>query len=397
METINLYDKLGITSIEKRNEFRFKDIKNLIDACGDSDVELNLRYIKILEKGSEFSDIITDKRTHFVVYNDDELYEYIKFIATVSGINPDDKVRHVVNKVTVERVRVDESERYYNVFKEMLEESGNSTLAIGQRFSIMGSYYMVKGLLRVLEENKDKHITVDVNGVSIADAQIAELSEGVYKLLENGYNIDVLTSNARLKNTIETIMNTCNSGVETAEDKYNLLMKSFPIGTAGILSTFSSRADNRDPLGRGNNGNPVSSLPAILVGYNSECAEFIVYKYNTFQKKSDWEEEHDGEKHPGIMSEKKRVKLTELGICGYCVGKKYQFNIPIQFGKEGLQRTYGYDPVSNMWVTKFVPIASYMMMVFNDWGIKYNSELLMDAIRISKRNLDNAGIKYSKN
>lgn len=395
MKVIKLYDKLGVNIIEKRNEFRFKDIKNLIDACGDEDVELDLRYIDIQEKGSEFSDIITDKRVHFVVYNE-ELYEYIKFIATVSGENPKDKVRLVENKITVEIVRPDESDRYYNAFKKALEESTDNTIVVGNLFSIVGSFYIIKGLVRVLRENKDKEVVVDINNVSLADNQVKELAEEVYKLVEDGYKVNVLTNNDKLRVIIESIITTCGSGVNTSKDKYELLRNEFKIGTAGVLSTFSSKADNRDPLGRGNNGVPVSSLPAILVGFTDEYAEFITYKYATFQTHRDYREEHDGEDHPGLKAEKKKVKLDDLGICAYCIGKRYHFNLPIQFDKVGLQKIYDYDFIAGTMVVKYIPLASQMMRVFNDWGIEYDNESLMDSIKISKMNLDKAGVKYSR-
>lgn len=399
MVTISLNKLLGINTIDVSNNHRFKQIKAELNKYPvDEEIVLDFKYMEIKDnQNSDFSDIITDNRVKIIIYNDRDLYGVVSFITKLAGNNDTNKVTHIINSIAPDKSKTEkEIDRYTEKFKQVVTVEDEKVLVIPVKkvVSFIDRDSIILGILGVIDQFNELYSSfiLDLNNIEMADDQIHVLATHLYNLNMNGKDVNIRVNNERLRSQINTFIEIGKNGYLSTGEKIKLLESEFYENTAGTLTTYVS-SGKKDVFGRTGNGEVATNLPAIFVGIEGDNAVFKVFKLETFCKQYDYEFNHNNEAHPGLKFEMKKVPISQLGICAYCIGSRYHFSLPVQFGKDGLQTTYKDN--GDRVIRIVVSLPQHMMMVFNEFGEKYHWHTLAACIKITKDNLKRAGIQIS--
>lgn len=397
--TLKINDMLGISTIGYSNTRRFGDIKQELNKYApDDEIILDFKYVNIEDTHSDaFKDLITDRRVKFIIYNNKELQTIINFIAIMASDDvPKDKVTLIENIGTTEKLnsKVEkEVERYLLNFEANAQIVDDTyCINVDNVVSFIDRDSILDAIFALIDRKKDTHkkFRLKLGCISIANEQIKVLAKRICKYLEilgGRDNLRFNSNNAALDLDIEQIISTTKQENLSPKDRANVLLNELGINTVGLLISYVN-SNKKDMHGRRGNGQIATSLPCKFIGIQDDCAIFKVFRANTFKTKEDYREEHDNEELLEMASYTKTVELSELGICNYCGGSSYHFNLPVQWGEEGYQYTYYWQ--GNGLNRIKVTLPQFFMMVLDCWGEKYNYEVLVDCIKISKNNLRNS-------
>lgn len=394
---IKIRDILGdITTINNSNSHRYKEIKQVLDGVGDEKVILDFRYIELNkpEVNQDFIDIVNDERVSIRLHNDADLYKTIMFMLILSNIDTEGKVENIIHTIEAPRDRWDiEKERIFNfINKTYVLEDGIGKIKLCDEISVINRNTYVEGIRDVIEAHKNETNKFELHtyGMEIVKIQLDSISSLIVELLSNGIELQVLTSDDEVEKIVKTYLNLGKNKNLSIEDKIKLLDDIIPLKTAGMLTTYV-KSGKKDIFGRSGNAEVATTLPAIYLGHDGEFAYFDVFRERTFSRRLEYELRHDGEEHPGLLHQEKKVKLKELGICASCIGSRNHFNMPLQFDKQGMQKVYVDSADEDLKVIE-VSFPQYMKMVLDDWDIDYNVTEMFSSIKVTKDKLRAQGI-----
>lgn len=398
MVEINLHKLLGISSIEVANNQRFKQIKEkLSEYPADEDITLDFRHFYIKDtKNPDFYDIVTDKRVKLVLY-DREQYNLIRFICMMAGMDASTKLTlNIITMPGEESKEVKETRRYKERLRENTvksEDRSTATIYVKNAFGYIDRAQTLNALFDLIDDLYNEgcsKVVANLEDVQIyGDTKKKEVASKIKDILKSGKDFEIKINDDELSKVITGLIELYKSGRMNNKQKYELLIKEFPVKTAGLLVTYKSSA-GKDIFGRTGHGEIATNLPAIIEEIHESEVIFRTFRVNTFETKLDYMVNHDNEEHPGLMSDIKIVPIDELGIGAYCVGSRYHFNLPVQFDKRGYHQVCKHNGYRIDRHT--VSLPQHMSMVFNDFDVEYNDDNMSASKRITKEILKKKGL-----
>ena len=393
---VNVRDVLKTSVINEKNKHKYEVLRKIIDSCPDEQVVLDFSMIIVDAKGEALADIVTDNKTFLIIKNDKDFYGYVRTLCTILGIDVSKKCKFTQDAAPVVQdktaVKIEET---YHKMRSILEDAddGFKVLKLRKMYSNCGeNTYIVASILKVCDEYSNTGIIVDLCNVNFNKEKLEKLIKEIISRVQNkSSKIKVLSDN--YKNEIETIAEISGSGVNTTSDKMMYLDNNVAPGTVGILSKFSSRKSDKDMFGRGGNGQPKVSLPALYIKHDDKYAYFKRYKHAEFKRRYDYYALNE-EEHPGLKYEIIKCPLSELGIYATCIGTSWQFTLPVQNDENNMVPTSWFDGERTH--SSLVTLPQYIMMVLNEFHEKYNIAELQECIAISKKILREKGVKFNR-
>ena len=214
--------------------------------------------------------------------------------------------------------------------------------------------------------------------IHIHDSVLEKLIVFTEELRLEGLEFEFLSDNKDMMDRYHASYVYVNSKYLTVEDKIKIISNIIPKHTVGMLARYkSSRA--LDKFGREGSGEIIICRAAIFLGFKKVGdvvnAVFLEFNGNTFYTKDHWYLDNDGEVLKRLEKNIVSMDIEDLGIYNKFLGKKYHFMEPIQTDSEGYTTMYKLDENGRVKHEK-VSIPERIKLVLDDWGIKYNKELL---------------------
>jgi len=388
MTTIMIKDLLdGITTLSKRNQHRFKDIKRKFDTI-EGDIIADFSEVDLVspEKLPDFIDLLKDERVTFKIYEDEELYRKLNFTLLMIGMDVNKKLIHVRDETEVPEIVDEQLMSAMRVVESTYRfEDGVGYVDIAGRLSVLTRNYYFEAIRNVIEghTSETSHFVIILNGVSLQEFNIKTIADIIVSFDGRGITVEVDDDDEDHMRVLQTNVN-LGINVNMSNTKKYEIMREIPEFTAGIFTTYKN--GKKDSFNRSGNGERATSLPARYIGCNKSHASFEVYRKKTFCKRVQYQmEEH--EQHPGLDYYVAKVPYDELGFGQFFLGSKYHFNLPIQLKKQNVFNVAVHNSENELDYKK-MNLPEYMASIFEDFNVQYDKEMMAKSIFITDKNIN---------
>lgn len=408
MREVNFKEILAVDNISQEKSWmkvyeKLKDIKE--------DILINFDGVNVVEpwRFKTFQMLLTkNPHIYFTFTNKEDIVSKLHMSCIINGVNTD-RVRSVIIKK--ERVKTAEELKIEKKGKEIAEhfeiENNVAIIKIYDLYSQLhnsGTIAYIKSAIKEINGEKEiKEFVIDLGNISVQLNVLKYLATMIIDYESDGISIAVDTISEQIAKDIKLFLHQCKN--EVYNDKFKRLNKirsAISVNTPGIFLRYkSSRA--LDDFGRHGKGEVVSSRIAILrkirviskksnTSDDLKDARIIVYidTYNSdyFYTKLHWMLEHDNEELNKLHVDRYEVDIEELGFCDDFIGSKYHFMLPIQKDKKESKPVLVGLNENGRNIKKICTIPERMKLVFDDWGVVYNKEILDKSIELTRKRLE---------
>lgn len=342
----------------------------------------------------EFKKLLKNPLVHMKFVNCEDIVRRLKIMCVVEGLDHS----HILNEVIeLPKEKTAEEKKIERIGSELVDlfeiEGDKAKFRVSQKYSQMHSTntlnYINYAIDKLIETKEIKNITIDMNGVTVLKNVIELLADMIVRYKKNGINLQVNISDEESVNNMKLFIHQATNKMYNTNERKNALKQVMEKNTAGILVKYK-KSKALDEFGRQGNGEVVSSRIALYMGIKmtdsgQPVAMIKSFNNNYFYTKQHWMVEHDNEVPTSLHDEDLEISMEELGYGDLFLGSQYHFMAPVQQNlNENRVVIKGLDDDGrNIKVNCTIP--ERIQLVFDDWGIKYDSEALEAAIVETKK------------
>lgn len=400
MKVVNVYDTFKITQISKYNHDIWPKMRELVEA-ENAPVIFDFEEVELVEpwNNEEFKQFFSNPNVRMRVYSSEKLRDTINLMC-MFGNMPEGRVENV-DEVVYEGPTV--MDKQQNAFVQRLKqhffvEKGVAVLNICDIIDQIGSGSTVEALESAIQEYHNdtgvNDFVVNVESIFIQINIIEKLADIIGKFLSKGISLIINSDDADTAGKISIYQCVAGTNRLNPEDKVEIFKDLIPMNAVGMLTQYK-KTKGKDEFGRCGNGRPLSCRPAIFKGFiqNDEghFAIFTVFNGNTFMTRMDYENDHDGESHPGLQITKQKINIDEIGLCDKFMGSLFHFTLPIQYRPEDTTTSYHVADDGSVEIRE-KKLPEFIKDVLDDFDIPYDEMTLIHSIGETTRFL----AKYKK-
>lgn len=343
-----------------------------------------------------FKQLLKNPFVNMKFTNNEEIVSKIKMLCILDGL---DESRIVNEEVELPRVKTSEEKKIEKYGTDLIPYFKNRgevyEFDVTQKYSQMHSTNTLNYIRYAIDriaENGNSNFLINIGTVSIQPNVLKELSEMIVK-----YNSEGITLNVNLENE-EDIKNMGLLMHKSTENFDELKKADFfrnnsskLIGMVGLLLKYK-KSRTVDEFGRHGKGEIISSRIAVITDvfmYGTDTATICVDSYNDnyFYTKQQWIVEHDNEEPDCLHKDSLEIDSSQLGFHDLFLGSKYHFLKPLQKDlSENRKVIIGINSDGTN-KKKICTIPERIKIVFDDWGVEYNKELLDEYIEQTNNKL----------
>jgi hypothetical protein len=360
---------------------------NLIGIDKDTWIVFKNVRLKDPSTSTYFKQLLKENEHIYVRFiNADEIMNSMRITCIFMGIEPNRIDNVVIETVKPEtpqeqKLRVNGTEMY----KSFKVDKGTSTATFDfnkkyPQLENSQSIAFCRYAIDILIEEGIKTFNLIIGDLSTSDAVLAAVAKLIYEYDKEDIAINVdINSQDRIKVLKLYLFKLNNKPISTAE-KLNIAKELVHNGTPGLLQRYK-KSKALDDFGRQGNGEVLSCRISVCRGFNDLTSEIIfdTYDDNEFLTSIHWSDLNDNEVASDIQPERVTIPIDEIGICDKFLGSRYHFMYPIQRNKDENVKVRYIDNDDSVKVTD-ATIPERMKIVFDDRGIKYDSEQLDEFI-----------------
>lgn len=341
-----------------------------------------------------FQKLVRLPNLHFAFINSEQLVNRLKIMFIMEDLD----VSRIENiEVAVPHVKTPEELRLEklgtNVFNNFKVDNGCASLDLENMYSQLGSPntfdYVKFAVDKMIDEQGIKEFYLNIGGISAVNRVLELFAEMQIDYKRNGVNIDInITDEENLKN-FGLFSHQIRNARYTPELRAKYIIKFLKkhVNMPGMLIQYKkSRA--LDEFGRQGKGEKIMSRIAIIRGISGGTVRIETFNNNYFYTHQHWMVTHDNQVPTELKTDIKDVKIDELGFCNEFLGSRFHFMEAIQRDKaESTKVIYSItDDGTNL--SKLCTIPERMKIVFDDWGIQYDKDMLDRAIKLSNESVN---------
>lgn len=372
------------------------------DALGDlqEDVEIDFANINVVDPWQcpEFKKLLRNKHVHMVFVNSESMVNRIKMMCIIDGLD-ETRIRNRVVEVPKEKTPEEKKiERYGNELIPIFDitPDGAAVLELEKRYSQIQSTNTLNYIDYAIREihktqGLDKFI-LKIGKLVILPNVLHVIADMMVQYESEGFHLLVDCDDKETQNSMGLFIHIATTNKYNAKERRSAIINNLKSNMPGMLIKYK-KSKALDEFGREGKGEVVSSRVAIfrkLKQSNSGQAVAVieVFNNNYFYTVEHWMVEHDYEEPTSLHSEVLEIGLEELGICDLFLGSKYHFLLPIQQKESETQVVIKEVDEDGKNVKVRCTIPERMKIVFDSWGIKYDSESLDKSIEDTKNYLE---------
>ncbi|MEM4385677.1 MAG: hypothetical protein QXD03_03925 [Candidatus Anstonellales archaeon] len=382
MERVRVKDIYVYDTISRNNDKAWELISEAIKDKGE--VVLDFYGIELLEPwGNDvFKQMVVRYPIKMVVYNNKNLCDSLNALGYLLS-----KSYNICENVVIEAPKVlspaeKKIEMVANQLKGYIEAcNGGCVLHVNRRFSQLESLESLKYIKRAIEMLNNEigvnNLILQLRGMLIQDSVIQGFVGMVNEMGNVGINI-VLDMDDVVANKYKLFRDKYLNESLTLKDKLDILKNNLVPGMIGVIERYA-KTRGKDSFGRYGGGNAIYRKVAIFRGFVQSGSNiklvFDTFENSTFYTKEHWMIENDGEELGKINIKKVEVAISELGYDSVgLIGSLYNLYDLNKF-YDVMVDVYR---VNNLGYSEklVVPLPVKIKMVLDDWGVKYNVELL---------------------
>lgn len=374
------------------------------DALGDlqEDVEIDFANINVVDPWQcpEFKKLLRDKHVHMVFVNSESMVNRIKMMCIIDGLD-EKRIRNRVVEVPKEKTPEEKKiEHYGNELIPIFDitPEGIAVLELEKKYSQIQStntLNYVDYAIREIHKTQglDKFI-LKIGKLVILPNVLQVIADMMVQYESEGFHLLVDCDDKETQNSMGLFIHIATTNKYNADERRLAIIKNLKLHMPGMLIKYK-KSKALDEFGREGKGEVVSSRIAIFRGLKQSnsgqtMAMIEVFNNNYFYTIEHWMVEHDYEEPTSLHSEVLEIALEELGICDLFLGSKYHFLLPVQQKESETQVVIKEIDEDGKNVKVRCTIPERMKIVFDSWGVKYNSESLNKAIEDTNDFLEKA-------
>lgn len=396
MKVIKVKDLFSVTQITASgmSDHIWIKLQELANEC-DEDIEFDFEEIELERpwNNTEFKKLMSNERVYLRVYLAETIKKTIDMMCNFANwksgrVINDEPVSDIILPTKTKNNDID---RIYNIIKPHFHiENGIADIVLYDCIDQIGSRDSIEALQRVIMDiHNDTGVStfkVDTELMFIQTNLLDDIANLIVELDNIGINMEFHSDEENIQEYISTAINIHNAGKLDTRGKLKIIKEMIPKNTVGMLKKYKDTR-KKDNFGRVGNGQVILCRPAIFRGIlKKDKTIYLVFdEYNgqNFVTKLDYVLDNDGMGHPGLIYNRKKISLEDIGIENKFTGMRYHFELPIQEYIEDCVTTYtvdGDDIIENE-----ILFPEFLKNVFDSFDVKYNKEKLEESIEETKR------------
>jgi hypothetical protein len=392
----------------------------------DKSITIDFHGINVVEPWdfSSFKQLIKKENIYMKFTNCEELVNRIKMMYLFDGYD-ENHVENVVIEMPKEKTLEERRIEMYSaeIVKSFEIEDNKAYFKVANRYDQLQNTNTVAYIKAAIDTIVEKHgvnkVLLDFEGIKALNNVLEIFADLIVDYASKGIDLNINIVDEEDYKNMGLFMYKATTKVFDDKAKFEVvrdIAKEKPLLCGMLLTYKKSRA--LDEFGRSGKGEVISSRIAIFAGlgpagsnkglvknilgidvkgevaldYGDKksgrvVAKFITFNSNYFCTKTQWLVEHDNELLESLKFDVVEVSMDELGFGDHFLGSRYHFIEPIQKDiKENTTLIVGInDNGSN--IKKLCTIPERIKVVFDDWGVKYNSKELDNAIELTRKQL----------
>lgn len=373
----------------------WKKVRQAVEEI-EEDIMIDFSSTNVIDpwQCAEFKQLLKNTRVHMRFVNSESMVNKIKMMCIIDGLDAN-RIENIVVEIPKEKTAEEKKIEQYGMalmsyFKD--NEDGICVFNVSDRYDQLQSTNTVNYIDFAIREinrttGKDKFIIV-LNKISVLSNVLRVLAQLIVDYESMGISLKIDTDNENSARELGLFIHIATNEKYTDEERENTFLK-MAENTPGILIRYK-KSKATDDFGRQGKGEVVSSRIAIYRGIKNGQAIIDTYNNNYFYTKQHWMIEHDNEEPTSLHCETEEIPMSEIGLCDIFLGSRTHFILPIQMSKEESKVVIVGVDDNDSNIKKLCTIPERMKIVFDDWGIKYNKEVLDKAIKDTKEALEKA-------
>lgn len=362
-------------------------------------VLLDFKGIKLIDiwQNAEFRKLFRNPLVYVRVYDCPKVEASVNAMCIIDGLVSGRIINVAPEIVTVDAKKLKIEKRADDLADVMITQGNELVLDVSSKYDQLGSddtaAAIELAILKYFDEHRDarKSVVIVTGNLVIQDNVMKKMADSVVKLNTEGIHVEIDSDIESIVSKLRLYIHKASNKQYTDEEKARMFSRIKP-KTVGLLSYYKcTRAS--DDFGRSGKGEVVSCRAAMFMGVRRVsgelCVVFMTFNSNTLCTKAHWSLEKDGEEHPGLYPHKEVIRISDIGLEEFFLGRLNHFCSPVQV-KDG-EKFIMYDTNEDgKLISTYMTTPERIKAVLDDFNIDYNVEALDKAIEQTKLNL---GIK----